>query len=220
VLIFGASGMVGQGVLLECLRAADVEEVVCVVRKPLPQEHGKLVQLVQDDVADLSSLTARQLKAFDACYFPLGVSSAGMPEDEYRKLTYDLTLAVAKQLAKANPKLTFCYVSGAGTDSTEKGKAMWARVKGKTENDLLALFSNAYMFRPGVIRALDGIRSRTPLYRRLYVVLRPLVFVASKVAPRSTVTTRSIGQAMLAVTRKGYGKRVLDPADINAAATA
>ncbi|MHB1261843.1 MAG: NAD(P)H-binding protein [Thermoplasmatota archaeon] len=217
VLLFGASGMVGQGVLRECLAAPDVDEVVCVGRRPLGQSHPKLAELVQEDVSDLSAI-AKALPKFDACFFPLGVSSAGMKEADYHKVTYDLTLSIARQLHGANPKMAFVYVSGAGTDSTEKGRTMWARVKGKTENDLLALLPNSYMFRPGVIRPLDGIRSRTPLYNRLYVVLRPIVAVAAKVAPDSMNTTRTVGQAMLAVVRHGFPKRVLDPKDINAAA--
>jgi uncharacterized protein YbjT (DUF2867 family) len=217
ILLFGASGMVGQGVLRECLASPDVEEVLCVVRKPLGQSHAKLAELVQDDVSDLSAL-ARALPKFDACFFPLGVSSAGMKEDEYRRVTHDLTLSIARQLHQANPKMAFVYVSGAGTDSTEKGRSMWARVKGKTENDLLALFPNAFMFRPGLIRPLDGIRSRTALYNRVYVVLRPIVALAAKVAPDSTNTTRTVGQAMVAVAVHGFPKRILDPKDINDAA--
>jgi uncharacterized protein YbjT (DUF2867 family) len=217
VLLFGASGMVGQGVLRECLASPDVDEVVCVVRKPLGQSHAKLAELVQDDVSDLSAL-AKALPKFDACLFPLGVSSAGMKEADYSKVTYDLTLSIARQLHKANPEMAFVYVSGAGTDSTEKGRSMWARVKGRTENALLALFPNAYMFRPGLIRPLDGIRSRTALYNRVYVVLRPIVAVAAKVAPDSMNTTRTVGQAMLAVAKHGFAKKVLDPKDINEAA--
>lgn len=209
--------MVGQGVLRECLAAPDVVEVVCVNRRPLGQSHAKLAELVQDDVADLSALS-KVLGKFDACFFPLGVSSAGMKEDAYRKVTHDLTLSIARQLHKANPDMAFVYVSGAGTDSTEKGRSMWARVKGETENALLALVPNAYMFRPGLIRPLDGIRSRTPMYNRFYVVLRPIVAVASKVAPDAMNTTRTVGQAMLAVARHGFPKRVLDPKDINRAA--
>jgi uncharacterized protein YbjT (DUF2867 family) len=219
VLLFGASGMVGQGVLRECLAADDVAEVVCVVRKPLGQAHDKLVELVQDDVSDLSGLEP-QLASFDACLFPLGVSSAGMKEAEYRSLTYDLTLSIAKQLQAAKAQMTFVYVSGVGTDSTEAGRSMWARVKGRTENDLLALLPNAYAFRPGVIRPLDGIKSRTAMYNRLYVVLRPFVYLAGKVAPASMLTTRSLGQGMLSVARHGFAKRVLEPADINRAAEA
>lgn len=217
VLLFGASGMVGQGVLRECLASPDVEEVVCIGRRSLGESHPKLAELVQDDVADLSAI-AKALPKFDACFFPLGVSSAGMKEDEYRKVTYDLTLSIARQLHAANPKMAFIYVSGAGTDSTEKGRSMWARVKGKTENDVLALFANAYMFRPGLIRPLDGIRSRTALYNRIYVVARPLVALMAKVAPDSMNTTRTVGQAMLAVAKDGFPKKVLDPKDINEAA--
>lgn len=219
VLLFGASGMVGQGVLRECLAAPDVEEVVCVLRKPLGQTHDKLVELVHEDVADLAGL-GRQLESFDACFFPLGVSSAGMKEDKYRELTYDLTLSVARQLHAANSQMTFVYVSGVGTDSTETGRTMWARVKGKTENDVMALFANGYAFRPGVIQPLDGIQSRTAMYNRLYVVLRPFVYLAGKVAPDSMLTTRSLGQAMLSVARHGHAKRVLEPKDINDAADA
>lgn len=216
VLLFGASGMVGQGVLLECLRSPLVSEVVCVVRRPLAQSDPKLRQVVQADVTDVSTLG--ELSTFTACFFPLGVSSAGMGEAAYRKVTYDLTLAVARPLAAANPGLTFVYVSGAGTDSTEAGKSMWARVKGKTENDLLDLFPNAYMLRPGAIRALDGIRSRTALYRRLYVVVGPLLALVARIRPESVVTTRTIGQAMLALARQGCAKRILEPKDIHAAA--
>lgn len=217
VLLFGASGMVGQGVLRECLAAPDVEEVVCVVRKPLGQSQDKLVELVQDDVGDLAGLESK-LASFDACFFPLGVSSAGLKEAEYRKVTYDLTMGIARQLYAANPKMTFVYVSGVGTDSSETGRTMWARVKGKTENDVLALFPNGYAFRPGLIQPMDGIRSRTGLYNTLYVLLGPVVYLAGKMAPASTLTTRSVGQAMLAVARHGHAKRVLEPKDINAAA--
>lgn len=219
VLLFGASGMVGQGVLRECLASPDVHEVVCLGRRPLNQAHAKVVELIQEDVADLSGLGSK-LSSFDACFFPLGVSSAGMKEEEYRRVTHDLTLAVARQLHEANPAMTFIYVSGAGTDSSEKGRSMWARVKGRTENELLALFPNAYMFRPGLIRPLDGIRSRTPMYNRLYFVLRPIVGLAAKLAPDSMNTTRSVGQAMVSVARRGFAKKILGPKEINAAAAA
>jgi len=211
ILIFGASGMVGQGVLRECLQSPDVEEVVCVVRATLPQAHPKLTQVQRNDVGDLSGV---DLAAFDACFFPLGVSSAGMDEAAYRVVTHDLTLGIARQLAAANPAMTF--VSGAGSNA--QGRAMWARVKGQTENDLLALLANAYALRPGIIRALDGIRSRTPLYRRFYVVLAPIIAVASKLAPSRVVTTRTIGQAMLNLARRGDSKHILEAKDINEAA--
>jgi uncharacterized protein YbjT (DUF2867 family) len=206
--------MVGQGALRECLAAPDVEQVVCVGRRPLGQLHAKLRELVTNDVTDLSSI-ADELGDYDACFFPLGTSSAGLGEAEYRKVTYDLTIAIARPLAAANPKMTFVYVSGAGTDSTENGKSMWARVKGKTENDLIASFPNGYALRPGMIRAMDGIKSRTALYRRLYYVLGPIVVLASKVAPNTIVTTRTMGQCMLNLVRHGYERRVLDPKDIN-----
>lgn len=219
ILLFGASGMVGQGVLREALAAPDVEEVVCVVRKALGQQHPKLAELVQDDVADLSGL-ASKLASFDACFFPLGVSSAGLKEEAYRKVTYELTMGIARQLQAANPGITFVYVSGVGTDSSETGRTMWARVKGQTENAVLALLPNGYAFRPGFIQPLDGIRSRTALYNRLYVVLRPIGALYARLAPRSALTTRSVGQAMLNVARHGFGKRVLEPQDINQAAAA
>lgn len=214
VLLFGASGMVGQGVLRECLASDQVTTVVCVGRQAVPQVDTKLRQVVRADVADLSGLG--ELGAWDACFFPLGVSSAGMREAEYRRVTFDLTMAVARQLAAANPGMVFVYVSGAGTDA--KGRAMWSRVKGETEDALLALFPKAYMFRPGLIRPLDGIRPRSKVYRRLYVALAPVVVLWSKVAPGSMNTTRSVGQAMLGVALHGFPKRVLDARDINDAA--
>lgn len=216
ILLFGASGMVGQAVLRACLLDDDVRDVVCVVRRALPQQHPKLRTLVQADVTDLSPLR-NELATLDACFFPLGTSSAGKSEEEYRNVTHDLTMAIARPLAKANPRITFVYVSGAGTDASTTGRSMWARVKGQTENDLLALLPNAYMLRPGLIRSMDGIKSRTALYRRLYVALAPLVLLASKVMPDAVVTTRTIGQAMIALARHGYPKRILEPKDINQA---
>ena len=169
VILFGATGMVGQGVLRECLRDPDVTRVLVIGRKTVGTTHPKLVERVLPDLADLSSIET-DLAGADACFFCLGVSAAGLREDAYRRITYDLTLAVARTLVRLNPGMTFVYVSGAGTDSTEKGRAMWARVKGATENALIALpFKAAVMFRPGVIQPLDGIRSSTRLYRWLYV---------------------------------------------------
>lgn len=214
VLLFGASGMVGQGVLRECLASPDVEEVVCVVRKPLGQAHAKLAELVQDDVADLSAL-AKALPKFDACFFPLGVSSAGMKEDAYRKVTHDLTLSIARQLHEANPELAFVYVSGAGTDSTEKGRSMWARVKGRTENALLRMpFHAAYMFRPGFIQPLHGIRSKTRLYSTLYTFTIPLLPLLRRF-PRFFTTTERLGRAMLAAAKSGAPNALVESDDIN-----
>ncbi|MGJ7534414.1 MULTISPECIES: NAD-dependent epimerase/dehydratase family protein [unclassified Variovorax] len=216
ILIFGATGMVGQGVLRECLLAPDVESVVAIGRNATGQQHPKLRDLVHKDMYDYSAIES-QLQGFDACFFCLGVSSVGMKEPEYKRITYDLTLAAATVLARLNPGMTFTYVTGAGTDSSERGSSMWARVKGATENALLRLpFKAAYMFRPGMIQPLHGIRSKTPLYDAAIVVLRPVLGLAHSLWPNKVTTTEKIGRAMLAVARNGAPKVLLDPADINA----
>ncbi|UVH59454.1 NAD-dependent epimerase/dehydratase family protein [Variovorax paradoxus] len=216
ILIFGATGMVGQGVLRECLLAPDVESVVAVGRNATGQQHPRLRDLVHKDMYDYSAIEP-QLQGFDACFFCLGVSSVGMKEPEYKRITYDLTLAAATVLARLNPGMTFTYVTGAGTDSSERGSSMWARVKGATENALLRLpFKAAYMFRPGMIQPLHGIRSKTPLYDAAIVVLRPVLGLAHSLWPNKVTTTEKIGRAMLAVARNGAPKVLLDPADINA----
>jgi len=214
-LLFGATGMVGQGVLRECLLDANVEKVVTVVRRPTGLTYQKLNELVQADLATLGSLEPR-LAGFDACFFCAGVSSLGMSEEEYTRVTYDLTLGVARTLLRTSPDLTFLYVSGAGTDSTEKGRMMWARVKGRTENALLSLpFRAAYMFRPGAIMPLHGIRSSTRWYNAAYAAIRPIYPLLRRVAPTMITTTEQLGRAMLAVARKGYSAHVLEMADIN-----
>ena len=216
ILIFGATGMVGQGVLRECLLAPDVERVVAVGRNATAQQHPRLQDLVVKDMYDYSAVES-QLQGFDACFFCLGVSSVGMKEDDYRRITYDLTMAAATVLARLNPGMTFTYVTGAGTDSSERGGSMWARVKGATENALLRLpFKAGYMFRPGVIQPLHGARSKTPLYHGIYVVIAPLLSLAYRLWPNKITTTEQIGLAMLAVARSGAPKVLLDPADINA----
>jgi uncharacterized protein YbjT (DUF2867 family) len=214
VLLFGATGMVGQGVLRECLLAPDVEQVIAVGRSATGQRHAKLREIVRSDVQDLTPL-APELTGVDACFFCLGVSAAGMSEERYTQLTYDLTLAVAQTLARLHPGMTFVYVSGMGTDATERGRTMWARVKGRTENALLALPLEAYMFRPGLIQPLHGIRSKTALYRAAYVVLAPFTPLLKRLFPRAVTTTEQMGRAMLAVARRGYPRRVLETADIN-----
>ncbi|MDI2595337.1 NAD(P)H-binding protein [Pseudomonas sp. 681] len=217
-LIFGATGMVGQGVLRESLLAADVEQVTVVGRTPVEATDRKLQSLVVPDLARLGGLEA-QLQGFDACFFCLGVSSSGLDEAHYSRLTYDLTLAVAEVLARLNPQMTFVYVSGAGTDSTEKGKSMWARVKGRTENALLRLpFKAVYLFRPGVIQPLNGARSKTTAYRWTYWVMGPLLPVLRKLFPKYVLSTVSVGQAMLNVVRHGAASTVLETPDIQAAA--
>jgi uncharacterized protein YbjT (DUF2867 family) len=219
VILFGATGMVGQGVLRECLLDPDVERVLAVVRAPTGQAHEKVRELVHDDFYDFAKIEA-ELDGYDACLFCLGVSAAGMKEADYHRVTYDLTLAAARTLVKRNPRMTFIYVSGAGTDSTEKGSAMWARVKGKTENAILALpFAGKYMFRPGIIQPRHGIKSKTKLYRVIYVVMTPLFPLLRWVAPRLVTTTEKVGRAMLRVARSGADKTVLENADINALAT-
>jgi uncharacterized protein YbjT (DUF2867 family) len=214
VLLFGATGMVGQGVLRECLLAGDVTAVVSVGRGAVPITHPKLEQIVQ---ADLASLAAHEsaLRGFDACFFCLGVSSAGMTEAAYHRLTYDLTLAVAQALAPLNPDMVFTYVSGAGTDSSERGPSMWARVKGKTENALLRLpFKAVYLLRPGMIQAKHGARSKTPLYRWTYLAFMPVMPLLRAAMPNQVATTETMGQAMLNAVRRGAPQAVLEPADI------
>ncbi len=203
VILFGATGMVGQGVLRECLLDAEVSQVLAVGRAATGQTHDKLRDVVLADPGDLASI-ASDLASVDACFFCLGVSAAGMSEADYRRVTFDLTLKVARQLLKANPNATFIYVSGAGTDSTARGGTMWARVKGETENALLAMpFAAAYMFRPAMIQPLHGIRSRTALYRVVYTILWPILPLAKSLVPGFVTTTELVGRAMLAVGKRG-----------------
>jgi uncharacterized protein YbjT (DUF2867 family) len=193
VILFGATGMVGQGVLRECLFDPNVQQILSIVRTPSGQQHPKLPELVHTNLFDYSTIEP-QLTGFDACFFSLGVSSAGLDEAKYTHLTYDLTLAAATTLARLNPQMTFLYVSGTGTDSTERGRIMWARVKGKTENALLQLpFRAAYMFRPGFIQPLQGIRSKTKLYQFFYTALNPILPLLKSVFPKSITTTEGTG---------------------------
>jgi uncharacterized protein YbjT (DUF2867 family) len=197
--------MVGQGVLHECLLDERVEEVLAVGRAKVGDESPKLRQLVRSDLADLRDVTD-QLIGYDACFFCLGVSSVGMSEDDYRRTTYDLTLGIARLLAKVNPGIRFVYVSGAGTNAD--GRQMWARVKGETENELLTLPLEAYMFRPGIIQPLHGTKSKTRLYRSIYTVATPLFFVLKRVST-SIVTTEQIGRAMIAVAANGAPSHIV-----------
>ena len=217
VVLFGATGMVGQGVLRECLLDARVEKVLAVGRSASGQTNPKLEDLAVPNLHDYSAVQAK-LSGYDACFFCLGVSSAGMNEADYTKVTYDLTLAAAKALRAANPGMTFIYVSGASTDSTEKGRARWARVKGRTENDLLKLgFKGAYMFRPGLIIPLHGIKSRTAVYRAVYMVMSP--FMGLMKGASFAVTTEDIGKGMISVAEKGYDKPVLEIPDLKKVAS-
>jgi uncharacterized protein YbjT (DUF2867 family) len=215
VLIFGATGMVGQGVLRECLRAPDVELVAGVGRSAIGARDPKLREIVCADVGDLAAVET-DLAGFDACFFSLGVSAAGMKEADYERVNYGLTLAAAQTLSRLNPGMTFIYVSGAGTDSSERGRVMWARVKGRTENALLRLPLKAFMFRPGLIEPLDGIQSKTRAYRVLYKLAKPLLPLLRRALPNQVLSTREIGQAMIAVARRGYEKRILETRDIRA----
>ncbi|MEV3983579.1 NAD(P)H-binding protein [Nonomuraea sp. NPDC049758] len=213
VIIFGATGMVGRGVLRECLLDERVTAVLTVGRSPTGTVHPKLRELLHADLSDLSAVEG-ELAGYDACFFCLGVSAAGMSEQDYRRITYDYTLAAGTTLARLSPSSTFVYVSGAGTDA--HGRAMWARVKGATENALLALPFHAYMFRPGYIQPMHGVTSRTRWYRLAYVVAAPLYPLLRRLFPAAVTTTERIGQAMITVAERGAPERILGPAAINA----
>jgi uncharacterized protein YbjT (DUF2867 family) len=213
VLIFGATGMVGQGVLRESLNDPGVEQVATIGRNPTGILNPKLREIVHKDLENYAGME-HALAGFDACFFCLGVSSSGLDEPAYERITYRFTLAAAEMLSGVHPRMTFIYVSGTGTDSTEKGRVMWARVKGRTENALLRLPLDAYMFRPGFIEPLDGIQSRTPLYRMMYKLTGPLIPLLGRAMPNHILSTRDIGHAMIAVARNGYATRILETRDI------
>jgi uncharacterized protein YbjT (DUF2867 family) len=215
VILFGATGMVGQGVLRECLLDASVESVLVVGRSPTGQHHAKLHEIRHGDFMDFSAIES-ELRGFDACFFCLGVSSVGMEPERYRHLTYDITLAAAKTLVTLNPGMVFTYVTGRSTDSTEQGPVRWARVKGKTENDLLKLpFKAAYMFRPAGIQPLHGVRSKVSWIQAIYVITAPLLSYLARTAPKYMTTSEQLGRAMIKVARDGYPKPVLESEDIN-----
>jgi len=212
-IITGATGMVGEGVLLECLNHPDVEQVLVINRKPGGVSHPKLKEIIHSDFFNLAPIE-QQLAGFNACYFCLGISSVGIGKEEYRHITYDLTLNVAQVLARLNPEMTFCYVTGAGTDSSEKGRIAWARVKGATENALLKLFKNAYMFRPGFMKSTPGQKNLKSFYRYiawLYPIGRALY-------PKGFCTLQEVGLAMINAVTKGYPKHILEVKDIVALA--
>jgi uncharacterized protein YbjT (DUF2867 family) len=214
VIITGVTGMVGEGVLHEALLSADVERVLVLTRRMSGMNHAKLSEIVVNDFYDLSGIES-QLSGYNACFFCLGVTSVGKKEDEYRRLTYDLTMSAGRTLSKMNPDMTFCYISGAGTDSSEHGRSVWARVKGKTENDLMKLpFKNVYAFRPGYLHPTQGMKNTNKYYKYiawLYPVLR-------FVAPSSASTLKELGLAMIHVATRGYGTSILEVRDIVAAA--
>jgi uncharacterized protein YbjT (DUF2867 family) len=209
--------MVGTGVLTECLEDPRVRSVLVVGRKPCGVSHPKVRELIRSDFFDYSDATA-DLTGHDACFFCLGVTAAGMTEAAYHRLTYELTVSAAGALVELNPGLTFCYVSGEGTDNTERGRFMWARVKGKTENHLLGMPFDAYMFRPGFIQPLKGARSKTRLYQAVYNVVGPLYPLLKRLLPSHVTTTANVGRALIQVAANGYSKRVLENQDINALA--
>lgn len=216
VLIFGATGMVGQGVLRECLVDPGVDLVKAVGRTATGQTHTKLRELVVKDLMNFAPLE-RELVGFDACFFCLGVTSVGAKEADYERITYGIAAAAGETLSRLNPQMTFIFVSGAGADSSEKGRVMWARIKGKAENAVLRFpFKASYVFRPGIIQQMHGARSKTPLYQTLYTVMGPLMSVLRWVAPNYVLTTEQIGRAMLSAVRNGAPKRILESPDINA----
>ena len=215
VLLFGGTGMVGQGVLNECLAAADVTEVVAIVWSPLVRIPA--LKLIEVQHPDFFNWTDVDLHGFDACFFTLGVSSLGMSEADYRHVTLDLTMTLAQSLVKDSPQAVFVYVSGAGTNP--QGRQMWARVKGATENALMALpFRAAYCFRPGYIQPLHGVRSKIGWYNAFYTALSWTYPLLHRLVPSATTSTRAVGRAMLQVARNGWPQKVLDTRDINAAA--
>jgi uncharacterized protein YbjT (DUF2867 family) len=207
--------MVGQGVLRECLLDDGVKRVVTLGRSATEQRHPKLRQLVPADLLDLTPIES-ELTGLDACFYSLGVSAAGLSEQEYARVNHDITLSVAETLVRLEPGMTFVYVSGAGTDSSEHGRVMWARVKGRTENALLRLpFESAYMLRPALIIPMHGIKSRTVLYRVGYMLMTPVYPLLSRLFPEYVTTTERLGRAMLRLARTGYSARVLESPEID-----
>jgi uncharacterized protein YbjT (DUF2867 family) len=215
IIVFGATGMVGQGVLRECLRAEDVQSVLIVGRTPTTYGHAKLREVLHADFTDLAPIEP-ELAGYDACFFCLGVSSVGVDPETYERITYGYTVAVAEPLARLNPEMVFIYVSGDGTDSSERGRSRWARVKGRTENAVLALPFHGYAFRPGYIQPLHGVVSRTRVYNAFYTVAKPLYPVLKRALPGWVTTTEQLGRAMLAVARVRPEKRILGSREINA----
>jgi len=213
VIITGATGMVGEGVMLTCLNSEDVEQVLVINRKPGGVSHQKLREIIHTDFFNLSPVQD-QLVGYDACFFCLGVSSVGISKDEYKRITYDLTLNVAQLLAKINAEMTFCYVTGAGTDSSEKGRLAWARVKGATENAVMPLFKRSYMFRPGFMKAVPG-QKNVKSYYKFFTWLYP---VGRALFPAGFCTLQEVGQAMINAAVKGYPKHILEVKDIVALA--
>jgi uncharacterized protein YbjT (DUF2867 family) len=215
VILFGSTGMIGQGVLSECLKDAGVESVLVINRQTCGITHPKLKEIIHTNLFDLSPISIG-LAGFDACLFCVGVSSVGMKEADYNKMTYELTTKVAVTLLNLNKDMSFCYISGANTDNTENGNTMWARIKGKTENELLSMpFRSVYMFRPGYIQPMKGVKSKTRLYRVMYSFLKPLYFLIKNIDSMVT-SSETLGKAMIIAASTGYEKKILESKDINA----
>lgn len=215
VILFGASGMVGQAVLRECLLDTEITTVLVIARAPLAIQNPKIRTIIHRDLANLAPLQD-QLKNLDACFFCIGITSAGLDEPEYRRVTYTFAIAAAQALLPQNPNLTFVFISGAGADSTEKGRTMWARVKGATENALLRMpFKAVYVIRPAYIQPLHGIKSRTQLYRALYIFVAPIYPVLRALFPKYVTTTEQLGRAIIQLAKNGFSKHVLESVDIN-----
>jgi uncharacterized protein YbjT (DUF2867 family) len=210
VVITGVTGMVGEGVLHECLLSSDVEKVLVINRRPCGVNHPKLSEIIHQDFYDLTSV-ASAVSGYHACFFCLGVSSVGMKKADYEKMTYDLTMGFAKTLVKANPEMQFCYISGAGTDASEKGRIHWARVKGKTENDLQKLgFTHTWLFRPGILKPTKGLKNTLGFYKWTGW-LAPVI---ENLMPNAISSLAQLGQAMIQVVEKGYEKNILEVKDI------
>jgi uncharacterized protein YbjT (DUF2867 family) len=215
VVLLGATGMVGRAALLECLDDSRVTAVLSVSRRPCGVRHPKLAEALEEDLFRLDAVKPL-LAGADACFFCLGVSAVGLTEAAYTRVTHDLTLSVARDLLAAGARPVFCYVSGAGTDSTGRGRSMWARVKGRTENDLLAMpFRAAYMLRPGFIQPLRGVRSRTPLYQAFYTALAPFGSLLPRLLPGLATTSVALGRALIHLAVDGYSRPILESRDIN-----
>jgi hypothetical protein len=214
VIIFGASGMVGEGILIETLKKENVDSVLVIGRRSCGIVHKKLKEIIHTDFFNYSKIEA-QLTGYNTCFFCLGVSSVGMNEQNYKHITYDLTMQTASTLAKLNPEMTFCYISGTGTDSTEQGRLMWARVKGKTENDLFKIpFKSVFSFRPGLMKPSQSQRN----VKLIYSMVGSLFPLWKILIPKFVCTLEELGSAMLYVAEFGYPKRVLEIIDILAAA--
>lgn len=215
VIIFGASGMVGKGVLLECLESQQISRVLVIGRSSCGVTSPKLEEIIHKDFTDYSSIK-ESLTGYDACFFTLGVSVVGLNEEQYTRITHDFTIETARVLKELNPELTFCYVSGQGTDSTEKGRSMWARVKGKTENALLNMgFKRAYMFRPGFIQPKKGVKSKVWWYQAIYDVFGIFYPILKTLAPKAITSTDRVGLSMISILEHDPGKNIIDPSDIN-----